>query len=110
MTSTKSTVHKLLWSERLYSFRCTTVQGLKLDDRQKRVTFCEWLLQQQNTGNGFIAHIMWTDEAYFTRDGVFNYRNSHMWSQVNPHAIRPQKNQERGCLNVWAAILEDRLL
>ncbi|GFQ86945.1 DUF4817 domain-containing protein [Trichonephila clavata] len=110
MTSTKSTVHRLLWSERLLPFRCTTVECLKPDDCQKRVAFCEWLLQQQNTDNGFIAHILLTDEACFTRDGVFNHHNSHMWSQVNPHKIRPQKRQERWCLNVWAVILGDRLL
>ncbi|GFR30113.1 uncharacterized protein TNCT_428711 [Trichonephila clavata] len=89
MTSTKSTVRKLLRSERLYPFQYTTVQGLKPDDYQKRVAFCEWLLQQQNTDNGFIAHILWTDEACFTRDGVFNNHNNHMWSQVKPHAIQP---------------------
>ncbi|GBL73684.1 hypothetical protein AVEN_230680-1 [Araneus ventricosus] len=110
MTSSKSTVHRLLLFERLHPFRYTTVQGLKPDDFQKRVAFCEWLLQQQNTDNGFIAHILWTDESCFTRDGVFNHHNSHMWSQVNPHAIRPQKHQERWSLNVWAGILGDRLL
>ncbi|GFQ78161.1 uncharacterized protein TNCT_62331 [Trichonephila clavata] len=99
MTSTKSTVHRLLRSERLYPFRYTTVQGLKPDDCQKRVAFCEWLLQQQNTDNGFISHILWTDEACFTREGVFNHHNSHMWSEVNPHAIRPQKHQERWCVS-----------
>ncbi|GBM94737.1 hypothetical protein AVEN_45887-1 [Araneus ventricosus] len=66
--------------------------------------------QQQSTDNGFIAHILWTDESRFTRDGVFNHHNSHVWSQVNPHAIRPQKHQERWSLNVWAGILGDRLL
>ncbi|GFQ76852.1 DUF4817 domain-containing protein [Trichonephila clavata] len=110
MTSTKSTVHRLLRSERLYPFRYTTVQGLKPDDCQKRVAFCEGLLQQQNTDNDFIAHILWNEEACFTRDGVFNHHSSHMRSQVNPLAIRPQKHQERWCLTVWAGILGDHLL
>ncbi|GFQ67774.1 DUF4817 domain-containing protein, partial [Trichonephila clavata] len=109
MNSTKNTVHRLLRSERLYPFRYTTVQGLKPDDCQKRVAFCEWLLQQQNTDNGFIAHILWTDESCFSRVEVFNHHNSHMWSQVNPHAIRPQKHQECSCLNVWAGLLGYRL-
>ncbi|GFV77623.1 uncharacterized protein TNCV_616431 [Trichonephila clavipes] len=55
MTSSKSTEHKFLRSERLYSLRYTTVQSLKPDDCPKRVDFCEWLLQQQNTDKGFIA-------------------------------------------------------
>ncbi|GFQ91022.1 DUF4817 domain-containing protein [Trichonephila clavata] len=110
MTSTTSTVLRLLRYEGLYPFQYTTMQGLKPDDCQKRVAFCEWLLQQQNTDNGFIAHILWTNEACFSRNGVFNHHNSHMWSQVNPRAIWPQKHQERWCLNVWAGILGDHLL
>ncbi|GFR05026.1 uncharacterized protein TNCT_476691 [Trichonephila clavata] len=89
MTSSKSSVHRLLRSERLYLFRYTTVQNLKPDDYQKRVAFCEWLLQQHNTYNGFIAHILWTDEACFTRFGVFNLHNSHVvpgQSACNPAA------------------------
>ncbi|GFR21452.1 uncharacterized protein TNCT_549561 [Trichonephila clavata] len=89
MTSTKSTVHRLLRSERLYLFRYTTLQGLNSDDCQKRVAFCEWLLQQQNTYNGFIAHILWTDKPCFTLEGVFNHHNSHMWSQ----SIRMQSDR-----------------
>ncbi|GFV68601.1 DUF4817 domain-containing protein [Trichonephila clavipes] len=75
--------------ERPYSFRYTTVQILKPDDCQKRMAFCEWLLQQQNTSNCFIAHILWTDEACFTRDGVSNHHNSHVipgQSACNPAA------------------------
>ncbi|KFM62783.1 hypothetical protein X975_16257, partial [Stegodyphus mimosarum] len=109
MTSSKSTVHRLVRSERLRPFWYTTVEGLKPNDFQKRVAFCEWLLQQQNIDNGFIAHILCTDESFFTRDGVFNHHNSHMWSQVNPYAVRPQKHQERWSLNVWAGILGERL-
>ncbi|GFY74059.1 uncharacterized protein TNIN_11141 [Trichonephila inaurata madagascariensis] len=109
MTSSKNTVHRLLRSQKLYLFRYTTVQGLKLDDCHKGVVFCEWLLQQQNTDNGFLAHIVWTDETCITRDGVFNHHNSHMWPQVNQHAIRPQEHQELWSLNVWAGILGDRL-
>ncbi|GFY68955.1 uncharacterized protein TNIN_204711 [Trichonephila inaurata madagascariensis] len=103
-------MHKLLQSERLYPLRYTSVQGLKPDGCQKRVAFCEWLLQHQNKDNGFIALILWTDEACFTRDGVFNHHNSDMGSQVIPHAIRPQEHQERWSLNVKAGILGDRLL
>ncbi|GFY63272.1 DUF4817 domain-containing protein [Trichonephila inaurata madagascariensis] len=85
MTSSKSTVHRLLQSKRLYPFRYTTVQSLKPDDYQKRVAFCEW--RQQNTDNSFIAPILWTDEACFTRDGVFNHHNSHIrHSACNPSA------------------------
>ncbi|GFV61128.1 DUF4817 domain-containing protein [Trichonephila clavipes] len=40
MTSSKSTVHRLLWSEKPYRCWYTTVQGLK-SDCHKRMGFCE---------------------------------------------------------------------
>ena len=32
-----------------------------------------------------IRNILFTDEAHFTRDGVNNTRNSHLWGRENPH-------------------------
>ncbi|GFV11995.1 uncharacterized protein TNCV_4389511 [Trichonephila clavipes] len=96
MTLIKGTVHRLLWPERLYAFRYTTVQVLKPNNCQKHVVFCEWLLQQQNTNNGFIAYILWTDKACFTRDVLSNHYNSNMRSHVNTHAIRPQNHHAPG--------------
>ena len=90
--SSKSSVYRLLRSEGLHPFRFKSVQGLKPNDCQKRMGFCEWLLQQQSIDNASIAHILWTDEACFTRDAVFNHHNSHMGSQVNPNVIRPQNH------------------
>lgn len=40
----------------------------------------EWLLQQHEACNTFIAHILWKDETCFTRDGVFNNHNRHIWT------------------------------
>ena len=31
---------------------------------------------------------MLTAEAMFTRDGIFNFHNVHIWTHANPHAIR----------------------
>ena len=110
LNASSSTVHRLLRVEGLYPFRYRPVQGLHPDDFQRRIDFCEWLLQQHEADNAFIAHILWTDEACFTRDGVFNSHNSHMWSESNPHAIRPQRHQVRWSVNVWAGILGNRMI
>jgi len=32
-----------------------------------------------------LSVILFSDEASFTRDGVNNLRNVHMWSHDNPH-------------------------
>ncbi|GIY42194.1 DUF4817 domain-containing protein [Caerostris extrusa] len=77
----------------LYPFHYRTVQGLHPGDFPRRTDFCEWLLQQHEADKAFIEHILKTDEAKFTRDGVFNSRNNHMWSGCNSHAICPQRHQ-----------------
>jgi hypothetical protein len=35
----------------------------------------------------FVQNLLSTDEANFTRDGVFNSHDTHVWSEENPNAI-----------------------
>jgi hypothetical protein len=51
-----------------------------------------------------------TDEATFTRDGIFNLRNVHIWAHANPHTIREARHQTSFSKNVWAGIVGDRLI
>lgn len=46
--------------------------------------------------------ILFTDEAIFTRDGITNNRNSHVWSprEENPHAIIETHFQNRFLVNI----------
>ena len=55
-----------------------------------------------------LLHFSWSDKSCFTCDGVFNNHNSHMCSQVNPHAIRSQTHQElQACKCVSQHYMED---
>ena len=58
----------------------------------------------------FSKLILFTDEAYFTRDGVFNMHNNHNWDRINPHIIRPASHQHRFSVNVWAGIVHNNLI
>jgi hypothetical protein len=42
-----------------------------------------------------LEHILWSDKAAFTREGVFNSHNSHLWAQNNPHVTREWGHQVR---------------
>ena len=53
---------------------------------------------------------MFTDEAQFNRDGVNNKHNSHVWGDENPHATVESNFQQRFSVNVWCAVLDDRLI
>ena len=55
-------------------------------------------------------NILFTDEASFTRDGINNSRNVHMWSDENPHETRITHCQRRFSVNVWCGVLGNRLI
>ena len=55
-------------------------------------------------------YVMFTDEEQFIRDGVNNTHNSHVWGDENPHATVESNFQQRFCVNVWCAVLDDQLI
>ena len=52
---------------------------------------------------------LFTDESQFSRDGVNNTHNSHVWADENPHAS-VESNFQRFNVNVWCAVLDDELI
>lgn len=79
--------------------------------KQKWRFASQWLLQAY----GFWFHrdrfsqrkIHFTDESLFTRDGIFNSRNTHEWIEETSHSVHRTSNQRRFHLNVY--ILPARL-
>ena len=106
----RSTVWRILHEERLYRYHLQRIQGLKPEDLPRRVRFCQWCLKQCVRHPQFLWKILFTDEAMFTRDGIFNFHNVHMWAHANPHTIREAKHQTTFSINVWAGIVGNRLI
>lgn len=86
------------------------VQELLETDQAPRVNFCRWYLSEMALDPGVADNILWTDEASFTRGGLFNVHNDHRWSHENPHCSRESSFQHRWKINVWAGILGRRLI
>ena len=105
-----ATVWRVLKRQQLYPYHIQRVQALALPDYDARLALCRWFLRHQVRGPNFGANIIFTDEAGFTKDGIFNFHNSHHWSDENPHMILQARHQHRFSLNVWLGILGDRLL
>ncbi|KAJ4444077.1 hypothetical protein ANN_05866 [Periplaneta americana] len=85
-------------------------QALSPADYPARVRFCQWFLQQCGVNLNFPALVLFTDEAQFTRDGITNFHNQHVWAYENPRATVPSHHQVRFSLNMWAGIIGDRLV
>jgi hypothetical protein len=68
-------VWRTLCSDSLYAYHLQRVQHLLFRDYAPHVEFCEWL--QANLD--FLPHILFTDEAMFTRDGIHNTEIRTLW-------------------------------
>ncbi|KAJ4442849.1 hypothetical protein ANN_04442 [Periplaneta americana] len=105
-----TTVWRLLKEYQLYPYHLQRVQALSPADCPARVRFCQWFLQQCGVNPNFPALVLFTDEAQFTRDGIINFHNQHVWAYENPRATVPSHHQVRFSLNMWAGIIGDRLV
>lgn len=90
----------------LYPYHIQSVQNLQPADYAARVTFCRWLIGQQQLS----GQILFTDEATFTRDGITNTRNSHSWALENPFATTETHFQHRFSVNIWCGVLNNLLI
>lgn len=103
--SQKRVIHTL-HEQGLYPYHLQRVQFLHPEDYAKRVEFCRWVTNNRRV----VSRILFTDEATFTRDGINNTHNSHVWSDENPHAIVETNFQHRFSVNVWCAMIAGYLI
>ncbi|KAJ4445503.1 hypothetical protein ANN_12183, partial [Periplaneta americana] len=101
-----------LYQERYPQRQCPDRKTFALSpaDYPARVRFCQWFLRQCGVNPNFPALALFTDEAQFTRDGITNFHNQHVWAYENPRATVPSHRQVRFSLNMWAGTTGDRLV
>lgn len=105
-----ATVWRILKEQQLYPFHLQKVQNLLPADFPRRLDFCTWMRDKFRENDQFFRKILFTDEACFTRDGLFNSHNMHIWDEENPHQTFNRSYQHRFSLNVWCGILGDNLI
>src|SRR5258705_3423788 len=111
-TSTRRVGHRLHTSHRAvwrvlhedgqYPYHGLRVQCLLPQDYEPRVHLCRWLLRRVGQNADFLADILWTDEASFSRGGTTNMHNAHVWTHKNPHWTRNSRFHHEFRINVWA--------
>jgi hypothetical protein len=104
------TVQGILADKHYHPYHYVKVQALRPGDYPLRVEFCEWLLGRHRIDPRFIQNILWTDESYFSQDGIFNQHNNHIWATENPFAVHPRAHQHRFGINLWAGVIDNNLV
>ncbi|GBM46424.1 hypothetical protein AVEN_256397-1 [Araneus ventricosus] len=72
--------------------------------------WCNFVMNNLEDYPTFLADIIWTDEACFPRNGMFNRQNVHTWSLENARYAVEVRHQLRWSINVWCGIFNDRLI
>lgn len=103
-------VWNVLREQQFHPYHYRQAQDILPQDRPLRRQFSQLLLERQAEDPMFLSNIIFSDEATFTRSGVFNMRNEHVWAENNPHAKKVTHYQHSFKLNVWAATLGNNLL
>jgi len=99
-------VWRTLHEKDLYPYHEQRVQHLEPGDHAQRMDLCHWIKAYPE----LLSVILFTDEAFFTRDGINNSRNLHTWSHDNPHETSVTNFQRRFSVNVWCGVLGNRLI
>lgn len=105
-----TTVWRTLNADGQHPYHKQKVQNLLPEDPPRRREFCQWMIDQNDADRRFARKILWTDEATFTRHGIFNQRNSHVWSHENPLSIQEHHYQHGFSVNVWMGLLDNLVI
>jgi hypothetical protein len=88
---------EVLRGDQLHPHHYSRSASLFPDDRPLWIQFCE--------GYDISTHnILWTDEACFTREGVFNVHSTHLWTMDNLQIISEREYGFHFSVSVWAVI------
>jgi len=92
--------------EDLHPYHDHRVQHLEPRDPAQRMDLCRWITAHPE----LLSVILYTDEASFTRDGINNSRNSHMWSHDNPHGTSVTKFPKRFSVKIRCGLLGNKMI
>lgn len=104
------TVHAILKAHKFHPYKIKLVHEMNDDDPDRRLQFCEELLDQMRENLDYIKRICFSDEASFNLHGTVNRHNCRYWSNSNPHWFREAHTQHPQKINVWAGIFHNQII
>jgi len=99
-------VWRMLYTEGIYPYQIQCIQHHEPADMCSRLELCRWI----HSNSHMIRNILFTSEAHFTRYGVKNTRNSHLWDRDNAHGTVESNYQHLFAINVWWVFISDQLI
>lgn len=108
--TSKDEAHIILKQNNFKPYHFHVGNTLYPTDYERRLRFARWIIMESNANDGFSKTILFTDEAKFTNNGMFNRKNHIQWAQENPHITVERRDQYAFSINVWCGILDTRII
>ncbi|KAJ8960006.1 hypothetical protein NQ318_009442 [Aromia moschata] len=103
------TTSRILHEQQLRAYHYSPTQILLPGDFLARMQFWEFILRRNRQDAYFVTKILFTDEATFTRRGIFNRKSCHIWADQNPNANWVRHFRHEFKINIWCGIIGDYL-
>lgn len=105
-----SSVLRILKRQKFHPYKLQLTHELNEDDFDRRMDFCEQMMERCNVDENFASNIVFSDEATFMLNGTVNRHNCRYWSRTNPHWMQEAHTQYPQKVNVWAGILRGQII
>lgn len=106
----RRSVQKILKKEHFHPYKVHLLQEINEDDFDRRLEFCEIMMERLSNVPNFASNIIFSDEATFCLNGHVNRHNSRYWADSNPHWMEQVHTQRPQKVNVWAGIVGRHLI
>lgn len=92
----------------LFPYRMTCFQEILQVDHPRRITFCQWFLN--NFDDNLLDKTFFSDEAWFYLNGYVNSQNMRMWTTEKPDNFYVETSLHPQKIGVWCAISRRRII
>ena len=103
-----ASVSKILKLNKWHPYKLHLVQELSEDDFDRRIEFCDLMMEMIVDDSLLLNNIVFSDEATFELTGNVNRHNSRYWSNDNPHWKRDNHTQYPQKVNVWTGTFNSK--
>ena len=100
-----TSVFRILKEEKFRPYKLQLIHELNEDDFDRRMEFCEQMMERCNVDEDFASNIVFSDEAIFMLNGTVNRQNCRYWARNNPHWVQEGHTQYPQKVNVWTGIV-----
>ncbi|KAJ8941074.1 hypothetical protein NQ318_003255 [Aromia moschata] len=105
-----SSILRVLTENQIHPYKLVSTNELAEDDFDRRILFCEQMMQMVDDNTLQIENVLFADESTFTLHGHVNRQSCRYWSRENTHWMRELHTQNPEKVNVWAGIIGENII